>query len=244
MKYKKFINYVTGNVFYAPSGRYGNYLNFIKKLIAYVRYNIDRYYLVHVMLTSALNVTEIEHKNVKRVINFINQRLKRAGSEFKYACVKEIQMERLEKYGDRVIHYHILCIYSIPYVFPALREIQRSWGLGICRLSAPKIRMRVGKIAGYLGKYIGKGFEYELLDVRKMFSGSQIKQIYKLSEKRLKEVMDRFGKVKAESFECTFTRVFIKSYEMIGDWVGKRTTIEIMRFKTDWHYCGEEGEVF
>src|SRR4030067_2059325 len=96
---------VTGKLSYMPAGRYGNFLNSIKKLVNYVRHNYPKYYCAHLTLTVAENISEVHFKNLHRVTQFINQRLKRAGAEFKYVACKELQ-ER------GAIHYHILCIYN------------------------------------------------------------------------------------------------------------------------------------
>src|SRR3989304_1067215 len=87
LRYRKFRHKDTGKVSYMPAGRYGNFINSIKKLVNFVRYNYPRYYCVHLTLTVAENISEVHFKHLHRVIQFINQRLKRAGAEFKYvAC--------------------------------------------------------------------------------------------------------------------------------------------------------------
>ena len=101
-------------------------------------------------------------------------------------AVKELQ-ER------GAIHYHVLCVYSKPYVFPNSEDIADSWNLGFVKISAPKLRLKVDKIVGYLGKYIGKGYDYEALNTQKSFTASQIKQIYKLSTARLAEYCGEHG---------------------------------------------------
>ena len=175
--------------------------NALKKLVNYIRYNIARYYVAHLTLTVAENVTEIDFKHLHRVLQFISKRLERKESDFKYVAVKEIQ-ER------GALHYHVLCIYSKPYIFPSSTEIERSWRLGFVKITAPRIRLRVEKIARYIGKYIGKGYEYEALDLKKSFTASQIKQIYKLTAKRLDAVMTKYGKDVAETLKCTYRKVF------------------------------------
>ena len=174
LSYRQFKNKNTGQAISIPTGRYGNFLNPIKKLVNYVRYNYQRYYIVHLILTVAENVIEVDSKHLHMVLQFINKRLERSGSEFKYVAVKELQ-ER------GAIHYHILCVYSKPYVFPSSNDIASSWKLGFVKITAPKIPMKLYMVAGYIGKYIGKGYEYEALECKKSFTASQIKQIYKLS---------------------------------------------------------------
>lgn len=170
LQFRKFRHKGNGQVCYVEAGRYGNFKNSLRKLVNYLSYNYMKYYIAHLTLTVAENVTEVDSKHLHRVLQFIDKRLKRADSDFKYVAVKEMQ--------DRgAVHYHVLCVYSKPYLFPRSEEIYKSWRLGFVKITAPKIRMRVQKIANYIGKYIGKGYEYEALDVKKSFTASQIKQI-------------------------------------------------------------------
>lgn len=230
--FRKFVYKQTGEACYIPAGRYGNFLNSIKKLVNYVRCNIPRYYVLHLILTVAENVTDVDYKRLHRVIQLIYQRLKRAGSDFKYIAVKELQ-ER------GAVHYHILCVYSKPYVFPSSKEIAESWRLGFVKITAPKLRLKLQKITNYMGKYIGKGYEYESLDFKKSFTASQIKQIYKLTGYRLDEVIREFGKEKAETFKCTYRKV----YEMFDN--GFRVVKRLVKeFPSLWMYEGIVYEPF
>ncbi len=130
LSYNRFRNVETGQVCYIEAGRYGNFRNTLKKLVNYIRYNIAIYYVAHLTLTVAENVPDVDFKHLHRVLQFIAKRLKRAGSDFKYVAVKELQ--------DRgAIHYHILCIYSKPRVFPSSEEVAGSWRLGFVRITAP-----------------------------------------------------------------------------------------------------------
>ncbi len=235
LRYHKFINRVTGKVCYTPAGRHGNFLNSIKKLVNFVRYNYQKYYLVHLTLTIAENVSEIDYKHLHRVLQFIDKRLERAGSDFKYVAVKE-QLDR------GALHYHVLCVYSKPYVFPTADDIQKSWKLGFIKVTSPKfkIKMKMQAIANYIGKYIGKGYEYEALDYKKSFSASQIKQIYKLSSDRLAAVMKQFGKQRAEELKCTYRKVFewltMQPFRPIKD--------VLLEFPSEWAYYGRQDEPF
>ena len=232
LNFKCFKNKNTGQVVYAEAGRFGNFKNSIKKLVSYIRYNVPRYYIAHVTLTVAENRPEIDFKDVHRVLQFIAQRLKRAGSDFKYVAVKELQ--------DRgAIHYHVLCVYSKPYIFPSSNEIASSWKLGFVKITAPKLRMKLNTIVGYIGKYIGKGYEYESLNTKKSFTASQIRQIYKLTAQRLDTVLLKYGKDRAEGFKCTYRKV----YEIIDNGFREvKRLIEV--FPSDWSYEGEYCEPF
>ena len=257
LQFRQFRNKVTGQVCYVEAGRYGNFKNALKKLVNYIRYNIARYYVAHLTLTVAENVTEIDFKHLHRVLQFIAKRLERKESDFKYVAVKEIQ-ER------GALHYHVLCIYSKPYIFPGSGEIEKSWRLGFVKVTAPKLRLKVGKIANYIGKYIGKGYEYEALDLKKSFTASQIKQIYKLTTKRLDAVMLNYGKDVAEKLKCTYRKIFqiVESAECEDYSTCKkfryrspfpdcdrirrtaRCKKKIMEFASDWAYEGICAEPF
>ncbi len=232
-------NKETGQPCYVPAGRYGNFLNSVKKLANYVRYNIPKCYIAHVTLTLREAAAEIDFKHFHRVMQFIDIRLKRAGSDFKYIAVKEIQKERLEKYGEEAVHYHVLCIYSKPYIFLYAEEVARSWTLGNVKITAPKIEMKLNRMIRYVGKYIGKGYEYETLNFKKSFTASRIKQIYKLTPRRLAVVISKYGKEKAESLKCTYRKV----YEMFdnGFEVVKRLVEE---FPSEWLHEGVCHEPF
>ena len=240
LNYKKFKNKLTGQVCYVEAGRYGNFKNSLKKLVNYIRYNIDRFYLVHLTLTVAENVSEVDYKHLHRVLQFIAQRLKRVESDFKYVAVKEMQ-ER------GAIHYHVLCVYSKPFMFPKADDIAKSWGLGFVKITAPKLRLKVEKIAKYIGKYIGKGYDYEALDTKKSFTASQIKQIYKLSAVRLAEVIRRFGKDMADQLKCTYRKVYLVGYELstiMGVETKKPFRDLILEFPSEWSYEGIASEPF
>ncbi len=244
LTFHRFRNRATGQVFTAPAGRYGNFLNSIKKLVNYVQYNIPRYYVAHLTLTVADNVAEIDSKHLHRVIQFIHQRLKRAESDFKYIAVKEFQ--------DRgAIHYHVLYIYSKPYVFPSPKEVAESWRLGFVKITAPKVRLKMQKISNYLGKYIGKGYEFESLECKKSFTASQIRQIYKLTASRLAEVISRYGKERLQYLSCTFRKVFIEGWitedeNILGLDIKteKRKRTLLIEFPSEWSYDGTFNEPF
>lgn len=239
LKFRCFKNQVTGHTCYVPAGRYGNFLNSVKKLVSYVRYNMPKYYIAHLVLTLKKAESEIDFKHFHRVMQFIEKRLKRAESGFEYIAVKEIQKERLEKYGEEAVHYHVLCVYSKPYVFPSAEEIAKSWRLGNVKITAPKLRMKLNKIIGYIGKYIGKGYEYSALSFKKSFTASRIKQIYKLTPERLSFVMSKYGKGKAETLKCTYRKV----YEVFNNGFEVVSRL-IEEFTSEWAYGGVCDEPF
>ncbi|MEO5358457.1 MAG: hypothetical protein H7844_14340 [Nitrospirae bacterium YQR-1] len=233
IKLKTFMHKTTGDKIYIPSGRLGSFQNTIKKMVNFVRHNFQKSYVVHLILTMRDNTKDIDFKEFDRLRAFIVNRIKKQGGFCKYVAVKERQ-ER------GAIHYHVLFVYDKPYIFPSASDIAESWKLGFVKISAPKLRVKFQKLFNYIGKYIGKGYEYEELDVKKSFTASQIKQIYKLNAKRLLFCFDRFGKALSETYQCTFTKVY-EYFKFEGRGGIKRY---IHRFETDWVYLGEEYEPF
>lgn len=227
LSYRVFKHVGTGNLTYMPAGRVGRFYNSVRKILQFVKYNWDRFYVAHVTMTVAIAREGTFSEELNRALNFIRKRITREGEELHYVAVKEIQYERLRKRGERVIHYHVLCFYSKAYIFPAAEEIQESWGLGNVKITAPKLRNKVNSVVGYLSKYMGKGFEFESLEVKKGFSASQVPQIYKLSPGRLKQVVNKVGVYPANSLKCTFTRVWMSAIEglrekkFLFDWWGE-----------------------
>ena len=123
-------------------------------------------------------------------------------------------------------------------MFPDGEDIRKSWGLGGVKITSPKIRLKVNKIISYIGKYIGKGYEFGQLDVKKSFTASQIKQIYKLAPDRLEKVWAKFGKVVSECFKCTYTKVY-GTLKQVPDY-----RYLVMEFESNWIYQGIEDEPF
>lgn len=145
-------------------------------------------YVYFLTLTVAENTSETKTRDLDRVMRFITRRVKRNGSLFAYLWVKEFQ-ER------GAIHYHVLMFTSKPYVIPDVKEINKSWRLGICHLLAKRgIGYSIKKAVNYMLKYISK----ELRDtriVRKIFSSSLIRSVYTCSEKVWSFVRDNFSEV-------------------------------------------------
>jgi len=77
LSYKRFRNKETWEIWEIPEGRYGNFLAYVKKLTNYISINMPKFYVVHLTLTVAENVQEVNSDHLKRVTQFISQRLKR-----------------------------------------------------------------------------------------------------------------------------------------------------------------------
>lgn len=223
--FNRFRNPVTGQWSYAPAGRYGNFLNSIKKIRQFIHYNFKKVYVSHVSLTIASPDDQADYsKSLHRVQQFISRRLSRSDTQFKTIAVKEEQ-------SRGVLHFHMLCFYDKPYMFPDSSDIAASWGLGFVKITAPKGLNKVNRIVNYVSKYIGKGYGFASLSFRKSFSASQVKQIYKLSKDRLRTVIEKYGVDLANDFKCTYRKVYF--YDKL-----------IEEFDTDWVYWGKAYEPF
>ena len=86
--------------------------------------------------------------------------------------------------------------------------------------------MKLNRIASYIGKYIGKGYDYEELNEKKSFTASQIKSLYKMGAKRIDDLIREFGKKQAEGFFCTFNKAFLIVYDVFEiqgrEYLGKK----------------------
>jgi len=169
-------------------------------------------------------------------MKMVNAHMKRVDSEWKYIAVKEYNSEGVRQETGN-LHYHVLIFYSKAYAMPSVQRVVKSWGLGFCKITAPKVRCKLGKITSYLGKYLGKGYEFEALNKdKKSFTASQIPSCYKLSAVRLKELRDKIGLNIAEKYKCTFTKVVWTNYR------GEK--IIVARWISDWVCLGLEAEPF
>tara|TARA_B100002051_G_scaffold276628_1_gene326242 strand:+ start:14119 stop:14970 length:852 start_codon:yes stop_codon:yes gene_type:complete len=171
-----------------------------------------RLYLpVFVTLTFREDVRDIETANeiftlfIKR-LNFFVLKDKRA--ELKYVNVIEFQ----DKTRDGVIHYHTL-FFNLPFVYK--KKLEKIWDQGFVKIKKVD---KVKNLAGYMTKYMVKGFDDPRLDGKKRYFPSRnlIKPtvirdeltakavLFQLPEKNLHKVREfesvHVGKVKAMDF--------------------------------------------
>lgn len=171
-----------------------------------------RLYLpVFVTLTFKEDVRNIETANkiftlfIKR-LNFFVVQDKRA--ELKYINVIEFQ----DKNRDGVIHYHTL-FFNLPFVYK--KRLEKIWDQGFVKIKKVD---RIKNLAGYMSKYMVKGFDDPRLDGKKRYFPSRnlIKPItirdeltakavlHQLPEDKLHKVREfesvHVGKVKALDF--------------------------------------------
>jgi len=224
-RFSRFRNKVTGETIDILQGRAAHFKNACHKLSMYVRYNFKNPYIYHLTLTVAENLSSIDMAHYNRTLTYIRTKINRAGGSVKYIGVKEWQ--------DRgAIHFHILFIVDKPYLFPDVNDIAVVWSLGFAKVTYPKVRMSLEKIMGYMGKYMGKGFEYGENGERKAFTASQIKGIYKLSEKKMVKLLKYYTLEFIQDLKCSYRRVWRQ--------VGWRRREYLVEFQSDWEFVGVE----
>ena len=116
--------------------------------------------------TFAKDVRDVEKANeiftlfIKR-LNFYVYKDKKA--ELKYVNVIEFQ----DKNRNGVVHYHTL-FFNLPYVYK--KKLEEIWYQGYIRIEKVD---RIKNLAGYMAKYMVKGFEDPRLDGKKRYFPSK-----------------------------------------------------------------------
>lgn len=245
---------VTNKSFYVETGSHSRFMTAIKKQAAYVTRNFgSRWYVQHIILTLDAPAEVVDYRHLNRVLTFIKVRVKRAGASLSYIWVKELQAERLKKYGVKAVHYHILVVFSKPYVIPSSEDIAKSWGLGFVKVRIPR-GLVLSKAHAYLGKYLGKGYDWAFLKNKRSFGTSSLSSVYKLSPKRLDRVIERFGKANLGCLSSSYRKVYLIGSEVkskdtltLESALGKKLSLPrvlVMDFPSDWSYQGTYNEPF
>ena len=88
------------------------------------------------------------------------KRCKRAGLDFDYICTIEVQEKRLQKYGEKVYHFHFITNEQIPITWDKARKQGKNycladlWGHGYCFVSKKKSEKKLAHL--YVIKYVAK----------------------------------------------------------------------------------------
>jgi hypothetical protein len=146
---------------------------------------INGLYVKHISLDQAK-----ESYHPKILNNFLNS-LKRAFPVVDYVWTVEVQEKRAAKYGDRVLHWHLLVGFEFGTDIDetAIKRIANFWKYGGCTVrSADLARI------SYLLKYITKKLDCPVESLYKLrrIGSSQIEGWLKQSFKRIMEAYDWF----------------------------------------------------
>ncbi|OFW55158.1 MAG: hypothetical protein A2163_09665 [Actinobacteria bacterium RBG_13_35_12] len=114
----------------------------------------EKRFLKHIVLTQT-----VESYNPKMVNNFFNK-MRRFYKDVIYIWTIEIQEERAEKYGDSVIHWHIIFGFKkgTPFGREDVLRIQQYWKYGNVDIS-PAGMCRMSYLMKYISKALGSYLE-------------------------------------------------------------------------------------
>lgn len=114
----------------------------------------EKRFLKHIVLTQA-----VESYNPKMVNNFFNK-MRRFYGDVMYIWTIEVQEERAEKTGDRVIHWHIIFGFKKGTSFGRedILRIQKYWKYGNVDIS-PAGMCRMAYLMKYITKALGSSLD-------------------------------------------------------------------------------------
>ncbi len=170
----------------------------------------DRYVDAHRLSVSFWTITQSDRKLVDSctwitgLLDVMRKVFKRAGSDFQYLAVLEIQEKRYKKFGVLAPHWHVVVAYSAPGMMPSARRLQNGRIQKVHDGSVitwswlfKNVKQKFGmyficdaystRVYGYLSKYIAKGsdldeFRAALGKRIKVFSHSRIPVEFQMSD--------------------------------------------------------------
>lgn len=231
-----FKNRKTGQEFVAKQDSLFSFKRAVRRVVTFMKINYSqKWFTCHLTMTQSKPCDHIPPRARKRVLEYLKDYLARAGSDFKYILVVELQRKRYEESGEVVAHIHMLAFYTVSRAFPSPRDVEKSWGLGYCFITSPSIRKDVPKFIRYLSKYVCKDMDRDLLSVRKIYDSSRLPSLYVLTEERIRELMQNYDLDFLECCDCTLSRVI---HRMMLPGFGLTET-EIKSWPSDWKPGGK-----
>lgn len=130
------------------------------------------------------------------ILNPFFTKLRRYYGKVVYLWSAEVQEQRLEKYGDHVLHWHIIVgfDYGIEFGKADVLRLQRYWKYGNLDVK-PVRRASMGYLMKYISKSLDVGLEYKI----RRIGSSLIPAWLRMSWKKLQGVIDFFTSVCHES---------------------------------------------
>jgi hypothetical protein len=208
-----------------------------------VRFN--NLYVKHISLDQAK-----ESYHPKILNNFICS-LKRAFPVVDYVWTVEVQEERYKKYGEIVLHWHILVAFGwdTDIDVDAIKRIAKYWKYGGCTVRSASL-----KRTGYLLKYITKKLDSPIESLYKLrrIGSSRIEGWLKQSFKRIMEAWNWFKQWYSDGdrgidclsdFYWSNGNAYIWDKWEIGGYEGKRKILVYKKKPSGWridkHIYGE-----
>lgn len=185
-------NKLTGKIVTFDANARNRFKKALKKIINFYRYNNRPYYVAHVVLTVAENVSFVKKVHLNRFFNqlrkhfyFFKNELGLDDVFFKYTWTKQWQ-----KRG--AIHFHVLLFCSEYGLFPAHLQIQNWWELGYVWVNFLRSSNKsLNSLVQYISRYMSREMDYESNARGRLWSSSFVEAIYSLSYERYKWVVDK-----------------------------------------------------
>jgi|GEM_PF-3241852 len=134
-----------------------------------------------------LTLTQREESYKPNILNSFFVQLRRFYGDVSYIWTAEIQEQRAEKYGDRVLHWHCIVSFSAETEFGRedVLRLQKYWKYG--NLDIRPVRK---PSVAYLMKYITKSLDIDVGAQIRRIGSSRIPAYLRMSYKRLMSFFD------------------------------------------------------
>jgi hypothetical protein len=193
---------------------------------------VKPYFLKHITLTQ-------KHENYRpKILNNFFANMRKYYGESVYIWTVEVQEKRLEKYGEHVLHWHIIYAfnYDVEFGRDDIFRIQRYWKHGnvdIRPVRKPSMQ--------YLMKYLTKTLEESFSNVRRIGS-SRIEGYWRQGWKTLMIALLFFANAQMSMDDFYWYKGSAYLYE---DHNFKRGRLYVYERKKEYEYFGERfGEPF
>ncbi|MGE5455957.1 MAG: hypothetical protein ACM3O4_02460 [Ignavibacteriales bacterium] len=140
----------------------------------------EKEFKTFITLTYADNTRDIDIKQSNKTLNIFLTQIRRIKKDFKYVCVPEYQKKREQKYGFKVIHYHLLTNLKIGIdnnVILPQKDGRKNcydikyWNYGM----SSTYSMENINVVGYLSKYMTKDIDNRLFNKRRYLYSQNLK---------------------------------------------------------------------
>lgn len=154
-------------------------------------------FVKHITLTQ-------RHESYKpNILNSFFVQLRRYYGDISYIWTAEIQEERFEKYGERVLHWHVIVAFDkdIDFGKEDIFRLQRYWKYG--NLDVKPVRKAS---VGYLMKYISKALNIDVGAKIRRIGSSQIPAYFRMAWKKFVKALCWFTDHGAQWFDITMLK--------------------------------------
>ena len=154
-----------------------------------------------------------------RILNKFLMALKKRYGKIHYIWCIEVQEERKLKYGDSVLHWHLVVAFEPDTVFTKedILKIQSYWEYGNVDIK-PVRKLNLNYIMKYITKTLNSPLE-ELYKMRKI-GMSRIGQVFRYSKERLADLIKHFSfdLEHLKWFKANSRGIFYRYRDAFGGW--------------------------